>query len=215
MEISDKWQEFIKKQQDHIRQSGVDLVDPTQLKADYKVLTLVFKIDDDSAKKIDAYLKAAIPENIKDSLILQPYQGYHFTIQWTPDNATPNLVADISKILSQTPAFDGNLVFPFAGHAGFMATLQPNLEPRFKKLREELESVWSDHNLKLGLAQANYEIIYSSLSRYKSQFSVQEAIDIPLQSIPGIVFNEAQLVMADKFMNPENSDIIANIPLGK
>lgn len=191
--------------------------------SDQKSLSLVFPLSERAAKKVYDQVNKAVPRTLKNHILFQLWQGYHFTIQWAPEEeATELILVDLEEKLAnffgQIPTLTGKMVFPFAGVAGLLGLFKTDDGKEFKEIRKGVNEIWRISGLTEGAGkhlEAYPGIAYLSLSRYTQKFTPEEVetlFSLPTYSVK-VALTEARLVANDKLMTPEKTEVLAVFPL--
>lgn len=204
---------------DHIQNYNVDTFDPKLANSGIRTVSLVFKISDGASKKIAEALEK-IPDDLKKEMVFQPYQGYHLTIQWFPEEhlslVNERFFKDLLEVFAGFKIINGSLVFPLLGRAGLLGTIKTETDLEMSHIRSEVNGVWKKYNLPFGLDPKYEGLSYMSLSRFVAELTQEEKFflkEYPQQEIPGIALSQARLVLNDKFMTPENTKVLQTFDL--
>ncbi len=223
MQLPISWDRLLENHWKQITTENVTIFDKSSLKLKERTFALVFKIPIEASKEIKRTLSQSIPKHLKEKFLFQPYKGYHFSIQWCHEEELKGKeISDISakfrNLLSKTNPIKGDFIFPLFGKAGFMGMLKTRTDQDFLLLREKVNKVWSSLGLPLGVPPKYSELAYVSLTRFNKVLTDKEKRllkNLRVEKIPDIVLDEATLVLNDKFMTPEKTEILYKLTLGK
>jgi len=222
MKLLVSWDKLLKDHWKQIESDNVVEFNAYKLSQETRTLGLVFKVPPKAGQKIRNSLDEIVPDSLRGRILFQPWQGYHFTVQWSPkekvkDKNLDQIIKGLESLLSEFPPIKGEIVFPFLGLLGFLKT-KDNRE--FSEIRNEVNKLWSSFGLSLGAKKylEKYPgLAYLSLSRYTGSFGCEEKQllkNFPTDQPQSVCFKEALLVINDKFMKPENTEIFAKLRLG-
>lgn len=223
MDLSDSWKTLLEEHWRHIKTGNVDLLSLRDISSKKRTLGLIFKVPEGTSKTIYGYLEKTIPEHLKKQIAIQPWEGYHFTIQWSPEKPlrskdVSQIGKDLQILLAEFSPIKGNLLFPFFGKAGLLGIFKTEADKEFPHLRQAVNKLWKSFGLPLGVPPKYSDLAYLSLTRYKKSFTPKDKQflkNLSVNKTPRIAFSEALLVLNDKFMTPENTETLRRMPLGK
>lgn len=226
MKLLPSWDALLKEHWEQIKTSNVVRPDSYKPSQNTRTLGLLFKIPPESSQKIKDRLDKTIPNPLKKKILLQPWQGYHLTVQWSPERETTKIkMGQFTKTLesyfSKISPIRAKIVFPFFGVVGLLGLLKTEKNREFLEIRKRANEVWKSFGLTLG-AQGYLEkypdLAYLSLSRYIDIFNSREKNllkNLQVSQVKNVYFDEALLVLNDKFMTPEKTEILYRLSLGK
>ena len=162
-----------------------------------------------------------IPQNLRSKLLFQPAEGFHFTIQWSPEEYLTKidietLLSELKNILNNFSPINGNLFAPFFGRAGLFGMLKTETDLEIPKIRSKVHQLWKKFGLPPGLNLKDYDLAYISLVRYLGKFNqdeIKQFKDISLKKISNVILSEARVVLNDKIMNTNKTKILEKIIL--
>lgn len=215
------WEKLLADHWQTIQKNNVDLYEVQKLKKPARALSLVFKVPSPVNKKILQRLQQIITFPLTSFITFQPYQGYHFTIQWAPENEAEKLdlvsfISELKQALKNFNRIKGKILFPFFGRAGLMGMFKTENDDEFLKIREKIEPVWQQAGLTLKFGQEFYPLAYLSLTRYPTLMTSEAKPgfkNLPTQKVEDVSLNSVLLVLNDKFLTPRSTRVLAKIPL--
>lgn len=225
MDLPFLWRKLLDDHWSQIKPGNVVEFDTYKPAQKTRSLSLVFKISSETSQKIRNSLDEIVPDSLKKRILFQPWQGYHLTVQWAPGEEIKNkslnqFVKELERIFLKVPPIEGEIFFPFFGAVGLIGFLKTKTDREFLEIRDKVNKIWASFGLSLG-AKKHLEkypgLAYLSLSRYTGGFSLKEKHllkNLPTNRPQSVCFKEALLVLNDKFMTPENTEIFAKLNLG-
>lgn len=215
------WLRLFEEHKPNIGSGNFVLYHPDDERNKKRTLAVVFKVSDINSDKISDILDKTIPATKKEKLLFQPRQGFHFTIQWAPEECLSQInlseyLPKIKKTLNKFPPIKGSLYLPFSGSAGLYGLLKTKSDDEMLKIRKDIHLLWKEMGLTTGLNPKKYDLMYISLVRYLPSFNqndYKKLKEIPIKIIPNITLNEVRIVLNDKFMTPEKTQILNKIVL--
>lgn len=211
MNVPENWKAFGNWNWEQIRKHNVAVTTPHDLQS--QNLSVVLRLQKDCALQIYSDLQQDIPSDILEKIIAQPYEGYHFTLQWTP-SISPDKEQKLSSRLKELN-FDiptsGTMVHPVLGKAGILGIVDDQTAKILEELRSKIYEVFTSLNISAGLLPDFFPLGYVSLSRYSAPFTDMdfEALKaIEAKSKNPIQFESILLGKIDKFITLERSEII-------
>ncbi len=220
MLLSESWQKLLGEHWQAIQEDNVEIFkDEGQLQK--RTLSLVFKLSSDLSQKIREDLDRAIPENLKGKIIFQPSEGYHLTLFWSPkDNLEglnlPQFTQTLSQLFSKVSPITGTISFPYFGRGGMLNIFTTEMGEETLSLRRKLEQIFLSFGASPGFREEYYDLTWGSLTRYSAEFTKDEKQilkNLTVIEIPSVTFNEVVLVLTDKFLTPENTEILGRFSL--
>jgi hypothetical protein len=219
MLLSKSWQKLLGEHWKIIEEGNVEVF--KEESNSKRTLSLVFRLSSDLSQKIREDLDRVIPESLKGKIIFQPSEGYHLTLFWSPkDNLEglnlPQFTQTLSQLFSKTPAITGTISFPYFGKGGMLSIFTTEREEEILSLRKRLQEIFLSFGVNPGFREAYYDLIWGSLTRYSAEFTQEEKQilkNLTVIEVPSVTFNEAVLVLNDKFLTPENTEILGRFSL--
>jgi len=155
-----------------ILKDGFELIDPQQyLKT--RTFSVLLQFNQDINKKLETILQSNVPSNILDKLYLQPYTGFHITLQSTqvPSENIGNIVCDLNHYLQTIKPFQVNIVGPYSSHRNlfFAVTSKENITD----IRNSIQNIFNGYGLESNLP-VNNGLMWVSVSRFTQQLSEKE-----------------------------------------
>jgi len=221
VDLPNSWEKLLEEHWEHIKIKNVDVISPQNILSKKRTFSLIFKVPVKASGKIYKYLEETIPERLKRQMILQPWKGYHFTVQWSPEESLKDknisqVIEKLQVLLVEFPPIKGDLLFPFFGRAGLLGIFKTETDKEFFHLRQKVNEVLKSFNLPLGVPPKYSDLAYLSLTRYKESFTPKDKQflkNLSVNKTPSIVFSEALLVLNDKFMTSKNTKIFKKLTL--
>ncbi len=188
-----------------------------------RTLGVVFKAPPKTSKQIETTIFKIIPQEIRSRILFQPPRGYHFTLQWAPEEYLKRIDLKIfnqklKKLLQYHHPVKGNLYLPYLGNDGLYGILKTRSDNEIFQLRQDIHKLWKQFKLPIGLNSQNHELMYISVARYIERFSPEEVDKLGklyAYEIPNVILNEVLVVVNDKFMTLENTEIIDSLILSE
>jgi hypothetical protein len=216
MEYPKSWQRLLEEHHSDIESGNLALYNPADSKNQTRTLGVVFKVADETSESIAKLLHDKVPTTLKDKIIFQPANGFHFTIQWAPEEYLNKVNVDllwerIQQSLTPYSVIQGDLSFPFVGRAGLFGLLDTKTNDDMLSIRQAVHKIWEAFNLPTGLNPKDYDLAYISTARYMTSFTqaeIAELMTIKPEVIEGVKLDEVRLVINDKFMTIENTPIL-------
>jgi hypothetical protein len=207
--------EIIKRDWQIVINDNVDLIDLEAIKDD-RWYNLAFKPSPKTCLKIYDSLQKIVPDSLKSKVFFQPFEGYHFTLQWTQsdkqlDLDIKGLIQDLNKALTEFSPLKGTINYPLFGKAGSMGWFETIKNDEFTKIRQAIKSIWEKHHLELGFKENLYDLAYISLTRFTNLLTDKEKYllkELKTWEIEDVVLDEIWLSYANKFMNPAKTEVI-------
>lgn len=188
-----------------------------------RTLGIVLKVPARTSKQIKNALLKNIPLEVRSKILFQPPEGYHFTLQWTPERYLRSMDVNIftqklRDLLQHYYPMEGNLYLPYFGSTGLYGIFKTKPDNGVLQMRQDIHKLWGQFRLPTGSNSQNYDLMYISVARYIERFSpgeVEKLGKLYAYEIPNIILNEVSVVVNDKFMTSENTKIIDSLILGK
>lgn len=217
--LPSNWDKLLREHWQQIVLKNVDVFDVKE--EPKRNLGLVFKVPLNTSRKIKNVLDEIIPESLKGRILFQPFQGYHFTIQWSSEEYHRKinmalLKKELMEIFSELSPIEGQILFPYFGKMGLLGIFKTKRDRELLVIRQRVYQIWQDLGLPLGFPQKYYDLAYLSLSRYAGKFTKAEREslrNLPKQEIPEVRLTKTILVLNDKFMTPENTEVLKELVL--
>jgi len=222
--LPEKWKRQLENEFSFVQKSGFYLTNPSEgLKI--RVLGVLLDFDLEVKKQIYKFVQKAIPEKILPKLHIQPYQGYHCSIQTSSQKAEDEkkLASSIEKLYKNSKPLKGNIktIYPSDNSLFGVTTLNGKL---IAKMRLDLSEIF----LRCG-AQPKYNpkrdkqhfdhwsgMTWISLARPTEAFSEEELKllrKLAKKEFKNVSFNKIVLTYNDQFFTPGVSEILTEINL--
>lgn len=219
MEYPSQWQELFNFHQKQIASGNLTILDPDPDPP--QAFGLTFKVSGVDAKRIEDVLERCVPVGIRRKLFFQPASGFHFTIQWSPDQYLEkidldNLSIETKKLFDQLSPMAGDLYLPFVGAAGLYGLLKTNPDSQMQAVRRQVAVLWERFDLPFGLKPQDLSLAYISLIRYRENLSseeIRQLENIPTTTLAKVNLSQVWLAKNDKFMTPEKTTVFDKINL--
>lgn len=223
-ELPEKWEKQLEGELSFVRQKGFYLTHPIKAQKT-NTLGLIFSFDAKIKKKIYDFVKQSIPNTLLSKLYIQPYEGYHITIQSSKDRPkdTKKLVELTKQYFQDSKSLKGSIfaIYPSDNSLLGITTIDAYL---IKKTRADLAKIFKSceanpkYNPKTNIYHFNYwsTQTWVSLARPTSKFTdaeIELTTKLPKSVFTNVVFDKAILTYNDPFFTPKFSEILAEINL--
>ncbi len=212
MNVPKNWRALGEWNWDQMIKNNVDVTSSENLYS--QTLSLVLRVNNEYGKTINSNLRKHLPTELSDKIIIQPSEGYHFTLQWTSeellDDLQEKLLSAIKEVKIHVPS-SSTLVYPVVGKAGILGIVDDSTAQQLEQLRQNFYDIFTSMGVAIGMPPKFFPLGYISLSRYNSPFSDQDFSmlkSLEAKSAEPIQFESILLGRMDKFLTSQHSEII-------
>ena len=219
-EIPKNWKNNIEGQWKFLEENGAILLTEKETKT--RTLSVTLLPNPDDKRKINEKLLSVLPEQIDEYVVLQPWEGYHFSVQWVSKenlkNEDVSILADsIKSDLKGEGEIRGKMIYPLLGKKNLFGIFDVETTDRLMNMRSKLENIWQEKGWKVGIPEGAYEMAWMSLARFKKK--VPDNLIRELKSLEPItedlVVNTVRISINDEFLTPDKTKVLGEIGLIK
>lgn len=205
------WQNKLDKEIEHVYKEGFYLSEE-RLEGGNNSLVVLLTASKEFNQKLFEFSKQSIPNKIQEKIFLQPYTGYHISIQWSKEfknkdinsflQDVKNYVQELKPIITDVYAIypsDNNLF------------VIPHVEKGISKLRNNISKIF-DKNAIPPKLPPSLDTMWISTVRMKKQFTKEE-IDLAVNFLPkkvfkNIVFDTLVVALSNQVFSKDSSEIL-------
>lgn len=212
------WQKKLENGLNSIRENGFCLFNDDSLKT--RTLSFLLTFDETQNQKLHEFIELALPGHFKNKCILQPFSGYHASIQWSLEYEETDLEGLKAKITEYTKSTSINLKVDILGlypsDNNLFLVLVPNREGVVANLRTDISNIFQESRAITKLP-ADLDTLWISVVRFSEQPTAEEREELinclPKFKFEKIGFDRAVLALNDPFFTTENSLRLTEIVL--
>lgn len=201
-----------------VDKDNIAVYDSSQLKK--RSFSVLATLATATSKEMYNYTKKSLPIDYVSSLILQPYEGYHISLQWSPKETLKNinvkeLVDNIKSSITIDRPISGTIHFPYLSSRSLLGWYVDN-NSSLALIRNKLNDVWCNYGLERGITGLKSNFYWVSLIRFKKYLSDREIRpfkDIKGKTLEDIHIKSLEIVYNDPFFSPDKSEILDTITL--
>lgn len=212
-ELPLEWQAELASRFAKVENGGLKVVDPSEM-SKTNTLGVLMVPTEETKLNLHKYLKDSLPTELLPKLFIQPWSGYHMSLQWTPESTIDmeDFTTRVGQILGDVPQQSVKIYLTYFTDVNLTAIVtMPGLN--LSILRADLNKVFDKSGLTPKLPIINTAWI--SLVKFTQPLTTSE-IQI-LQNLPKTVFDtqikKVVIALNDPFFTPQNSEIISKIRL--
>lgn len=216
--IDEGWKKSLKWHSNKIQENkGIIILTPE--KQSIKTFGILFEVPDSVKFQIKDWLDINLPPQFGEYIIRQPADGYHISLEWTEQENIPKeiqdeVMIDIKSGLAKFSKLPMDIALLYPSFVNMFAPCLINNEA-LEELRNELRSIFTKHNLRIGIPPEVYGA-WVSLIRYKKQLPselIHELQKLPKDTIPEVVLDKILFTINDPMFTKEKSTVLEQMTL--
>lgn len=216
--IPENWRNNLEGQRQFVEENGVVLL--TEKEIETVTLSVVLLPSLEDRRIIDEKMLGALPERLKKYVVWQPWEGYHFSVQWVMKENLGEvdmdlLVGSIKSSLSKESVIKGKMIYPLLGKKNLFGIFDVETPDHLVSIRTKLEDIWQEQGWKIGIPEGAYGLAWMSLVRFKKEIPddlVRELMDLkPI--IDDLTVNTVKVSINDEFLTPNKTEVLGEIDL--
>jgi hypothetical protein len=218
--IPEGWRNNLEGQRQFVEENGVVLL--TEKEVETITLSVVLLPSLDDRKTINEKMRDALPERLNEYVVWQPWEGYHFSVQWVlKENLKgmdlETLVDSIKSSLNTEDAIKGKMIYPLLGKKNLFGIFNAENANHLVNMRNKLGSIWQEQDWKIGIPEGAYGLAWMSLVRFKKEIPddlIRELMDLkPITS--DLTVDTVRVSINDEFLTPNKTKVLGEIDLVK
>jgi hypothetical protein len=135
--------------------------------------SVLLQLGEDTNKKLEEIVKSKVPLRILEKLYIQPYTGFHITLQSTkiPNNDIGMVVEDLVNYIKNIQPFKVNIVGPYHSHRNLFFAVTTDIS--IIKIREDIENIYNKYRLTSHLPVGD-DLMWISVCRFPEELNKED-----------------------------------------
>lgn len=211
-ELPLEWQQKLTEELAFVRKNGFYLTNPAQIQKQPKTLSVLLQPTKEYRRKLFEFVRDAVPAELRSKIILQPYEGYHVSVQWSKEFTNTKVAIfckNIDKVAKTLPLVKTHVFGLYPSDNNFFFVLKTDVN--VSEIRSQVSKVMEQNNA-IPKLPGNLSIIWMSVARIVKPFTKEE-IELSISKLGKKQFIDmylSQLVVAksDPFFDRKHSEIL-------
>lgn len=156
-------------------------------------------------EKLDSILRSKIPSEILKKIYIQPYEGFHITLQSTQiptEEIKKDILKDLKEYVQDIFPFETSIIGPYPSHKNLFFAVTTN--KNIANIRKDIEDIYLKYRLESHLP-FNNNLMWVSVCRFIQQLDEREQ-DFILHKIEQESLNHKPI---DRIVITENNPIFS------